>query len=103
MKGGEGEQERQERPEGEMEGLRGSEKGVRGRGGKGGVPAGRDLSEPRPTAGECGVCLLGADWKNDQNPPDSPSPTPQQGPEILPRDPGGSRGRAEQVVEKPKA
>lgn len=54
--------------------------------GRGGVPAGRDLSESRPTACEGGVCLLGADWRNGENPTDSPL---QKRPETLPREGGG--------------
>lgn len=40
--------------------------------GRGGVPAGRYLSESRPTAGECGVCLLGAGWRDGLDPTDTP-------------------------------
>lgn len=46
--------------------------------GRGGVPAGRDLSESRPTACQSGVCLLGADWRDGQNPTDPTPPTHPQ-------------------------
>lgn len=84
-----------------MEGLTVSEKGA-GRGGGKGWGSCREGPPNRDR--DCGGCLLGADWRDGQNPTDISPPHPKKRhPEILPRDGVGSRGKAGQVFEKLKA